>query len=289
MSQQIGSMKNLEVMIRDNQISIMKSVENLCPMLENPTVPIQGIKTYFEMNPQLLDCSWTSVKDAIAKTAATGARLWMGEADIIKYGHIAQFALRAKGAIRIIRDERGAVDIVVSPVYEGEVFRYEPTAYRDKVHHIADPFRDVSDVEGYRGHYAMIEVEPGSKVYSTSFASAKLMAKIRSKAKTDNVWAEFLRDMQDKTMLKRAAKYLGIGARMIMAENDDYDFEEPIQATATVGSALDRAIQNGGNNETPTPPEAKAEQDSTQAQAANGEAEIGELWDEVANESKGRK
>lgn len=142
---------------------------------------------------------------------------------LIQYGNQAQLQVGYQGYIYTLKKHFPNLDIKVGIVKKGDLFEVKKFNNNDEFkHEIKNPFGKKEDIEGI---YCYIS---NGNLSNITLMSLDEINKIKSKAKTQTIWAEWYEQMAIKAIIKRACKinFAGIVDNLNEVDNEDFDLEK---------------------------------------------------------------
>lgn len=169
-------------------------------------------KQLIESNPMLAQCQRHTVESSIKNVASVGLSLnpIHGYAHLVpeskKYGdqYLKDCFLRIsyKGLIKLATDSGAIKKVHAEIVRENDTFIFNGV-FNEPKHVITTPFNETLRGNPIGVYCLAVDNEGG---FITDMMSWNEVLKIKSKAKIQNVWNEWLEEMAKKTILKRASK-----------------------------------------------------------------------------------
>lgn len=230
-----------------------ETLEVQIPANVNPQMLLAQYQMQVRTNPVLSECSLPSLLRCLVHAAHYGLTLgtfnscWMipfkGEAQLVLgYGGLARIA-KACNELRWYKCEL---------VYRGD--RFELTQDNDVIHEY-DPFNDGRETELYApnskhwsgrvlGAYCVIVRPDGSKARDVMTVKDIERTRAKSRGRDSMMWVEFWGEGAKKTVFRRCMKQLQLdshAASTVQASDEEFDFQQAQQATATVTKAPSRA------------------------------------------------
>lgn len=244
------------------KFNVIAKRENLVTWAEESQFAIQSIQA----NSELASCAPHTVQNAVINVAAVGLTLnpaygyayLVPESVKVKVGNqeswIKECKLRIsfKGLTKVATDSGSIAWVRAETVCEGEEFDYlGPCAM--PIHKIPNPFARGKMI----GVYCIAKTAGGDIL--TDIMGIAEIERIKAKAKTKNVWNDWLEEMAKKAIIKRASKQWPKSDRMERvvshineaegSESEDSPVVErvpeqpqPRQKQAITDSRLDAAI-----------------------------------------------
>lgn len=171
-------------------------------------------------------CDRAKLFYAIQRCAEAGVLPDGRKAVINPYGSDAKLIIMVGGFVDKL-DEAG-YRVQVENVYSNDGFTYT-AGDAPAIHHKIDPFGERGD---YKGTYCILREKATEKIAVRELIGAKEMEKIKSCAKTKNVWEEWADEKRKAAAIKRTAKRINLTPaleKMIEIDNEDYDLVKEVK------------------------------------------------------------
>jgi recombination protein RecT len=225
MSEQVKE-KKLPLVIDAVQKRMPSIAENLPASVPSGRF-LQIFKQAVMKDRDLENCNPLSVVMAVSKCAADGLVLDGREAALVRYKGEAQYVPMVAGLLKRAYSSGYIAGIDCAIVYQEEVetgrFKYL-AGTEGSIYH--EPIID-HDPGERAGVYAIFKLKTGGQ--TVVFMRADQVNRIRSKAKTDRIWASDTDEMWKKTVLRRGVKLLPFDSdlsRVFSRVDDLYDIDE---------------------------------------------------------------
>jgi recombinational DNA repair protein RecT len=218
----------------------------------------------------LWDCTPRSIANAIRDSIQHGIPIdGRGLAYLVREKFEARFTPGYKGYINRVCEFNSTADFQVGMVFEGEEFSVSRENGVDSYHHnVNTPFPQGVDYKARLiGAYCYLSYTKGGRYYAKlERISTEDINKIRSKARTDSVWNEWLSEQIIKTVVRRSTKipFASVVASLDAIDNESYDLNQK-PADQEKGKAWDDAL--------------KAEREAKEGKTVDGEATVVETND----------
>ena len=237
----------------------LRRIEQCSILPHKPTVIANMALTQIVADPKLARCTPESVFHAVYECCHLGLMPLRsaGQAYFVPYTlkggqTVCQLIPGYRGYIQLILDAGVAQAVQAVNVYEGDEYRWVPSAPPlERIHHVPAPPVVGADGRDERRHvasYAIIDLAGGGRHSEWMWAHEIEAIRKRSRARNDGPWVTGTDMMRRKTVVRRAVKFLKITPQMArLTELDDLaDTGRPqFVDVEEVGHAADRAGGSG--------------------------------------------
>ncbi len=223
------------------------SLKNLMNSPERAARMIQIMSTAIKRNPQLQECSPSSIIGGMLQAAMLNLDFnpSLGLCYLVPYGKDAQFQLGYRGMITLAHRSKEILEIYAEVVYEDDEFYIEYGLNRELKH--VPNFKHIGDSSKIKYVYAVAKTKDGGTFYTVLSKPQIEALRKRSpmqKFKMNGAWATDYGEMAKAKAIKQLFKYLPSNAEynyyvftdgMIVkstdtkAENLDYISEHEIE------------------------------------------------------------
>jgi recombination protein RecT len=205
---QLPALKQRMETLKDLLEKARPSMQAIIPKHVTPERLIKLALVAASRNPKLLQCTATSIVQAVMQAAQLGLEFGgaMPEAHIIPYGDQATFLSDYRGLLALARRSGEIASIGAWPVYRNDAFAYSVTDEGPRLTHTPKldgdqgPFRLVYAIARLKtSPLPQIEIMPKDRVDAI---------RARSKAANNGPWVTDYDQMARKTVLRRICNYL---------------------------------------------------------------------------------
>lgn len=181
---------------------------------------IRVLMTTINKVPKLLQCSQSSLLDALMRCSAAGLEPDGVHAHLIPYGQQCTLVIGYKGLLKMIYNSGMVSTIVCNVIHANDLF--DPLTNRYVEHWLRQDI-EADEPGKVLGAFCTIVMKDGGSM--TSRMSEAEINKIRDATRWNNQgpWKDHWTEMAKKTVLRRAAKMAPMSAEMHNALNDDDD------------------------------------------------------------------
>ena len=233
------------------------AVQSALPKDFNQERFIQNAVAVMNGNPELRNCTPSSVWEGLLKGAFLGLDFMQKEAYLIPYGGVATFQTDYKGEVKFTKkySVQPIKDIYAKVVRKGDVFTEKIVNGQATIDFVPVPFSDEEIV----GAFAVCMFKDGSMIYETM--STKDIQSVRnnySRASQSKAWKYSFDEMAKKTVYRRLCKHIDTDFESVEARNaweessgmdfnntaSDIDHSQIVDAFATKEETKEKIIES---------------------------------------------
>ncbi len=184
------------------------------------------------LKQNLTDCTPLSIFQSVKQAVDLGLEIDNRQhAHLIQRGRDCTFMIGYRGFIYSIKKHIPSANIVVNLVKDGDLFSIKKIGDQDQfIHEIKNPFASKDKIIG--GYCYISYNNEGREIAKIETLSIEEINKIRSVAKTKNIWDAWFEEKAKVACIRRGCKILfaglnnGIINKIIEINDEEFDFEE---------------------------------------------------------------